>query len=315
MALLVLGAVLAVVAVLAAAFLALCAELYRRLFIPARPSFLDDFGFTPWEFQVNYEDVDLVTADGVSFGAWFFRQSGSPQVIVISPGHKGRRESLLGIAVALWRKGFNVLVYSYRGMPGSDRTVVTMGVREVQELESAIAFARRRVRGARIGLLGYSMGAVVSLLGAAGDPSVEALVLDSPFSDLRRVVRENIRRYTLLPGAPFVMAVGLWLRLRHGVRISESSPIAVLSGLESRPVFFIHGGADGITSVQHSRLLHDAYKGPREIWVVQGAPHTGAYFADRQLYLERVAGFFARNLGLKAAGQLRLVEDDDEEVS
>lgn len=315
MALLVVGAVLAVLVVLVAGFLALSAELYRRLFLPPRPSFLDDFGFTPWEFQVNYEDIDLVTADGVSFGAWFFRQSGSPQVIVISPGHKGRRESLLGIAVALWRKGFNVLVYSYRGMPGSDRAVVTMGVREVQELEAAIAFARRRVRGARIGLLGYSMGAVVSLLGAAGDPSVEALVLDSPFSDLRRVVRENIRRYTLLPGAPFVVAVGLWMRLRHGVRISESSPIAVLSGLESRPVFFIHGGADGVTSVKHSRLLHDAYKGPREIWVVQGSPHTGAYFADRQLYLERVAGFFARNLGLKAAGQLRLVEDDDEEVS
>jgi uncharacterized protein len=315
MAVLILGVVLAIVVVLVVAFLALCAELYRRLFLPARPSFLDDFGFTPWEFQVNYEDVDLVTADGVAFGAWFFRQSGSPQVVVISPGHKGRRESLLGIAVALWRKGFNVLTYSYRGMPGSDRTVVTMGVREVQELEAAIAFARRRVRGARIGLLGYSMGAVVSLLGAAGDPSVEALVLDSPFSDLRKVIRENIRRYTLLPGAPFVAAVGLWLRLRHGIRISESSPISVLSGLESRPVFFIHGGADGITSVQHSRQLHDAYKGPREIWVVQGSPHTGAYFADRQLYLERVAGFFARNLGLKAAGQLRLVDDDDEEVS
>jgi len=315
MAVLILGAVLAIIVVLVVAFLALCAELYRRLFLPARPSFLDDFGFTPWEFQVNYEDVDLVTADGVAFGAWFFRQSGSPQVVVISPGHKGRRESLLGIAVALWRKGFNVLTYSYRGMPGSDRTVVTMGVREVQELEAAIAFARRRVRGARIGLLGYSMGAVVSLLGAAGDPSVEALVLDSPFSDLRKVIKENIRRYTLLPGAPFVAAVGLWLRLRHGIRIAESSPISVLSGLESRPVFFIHGGADDITSVQHSRRLHDAYKGPREIWVVQGSPHTGAYFADRQLYLERVAGFFARNLGLKAAGQLRLVDDDDEEVS
>src|SRR3989440_9631495 len=140
MALLVLGAVLAVVVVLAAAFLALCAELYRRLFIPARPSFLDDFGFTPWEFQVNYEDVDLVTADGVAFGAWFFRQTGSPQVIVISPGHKGRRQNLLGVAVALWRKGFNVLVYSYRGMPGSDRVPITMGVREVQELAAALAF-------------------------------------------------------------------------------------------------------------------------------------------------------------------------------
>src|SRR6202048_3554905 len=165
MGLVVPGAIQAIAAVLVAAFVGLSAELYRRLFVPARPSFLDDFGFTPWEFQVNYEDVDLVTADGVSFGAWFFRQSGSPQVIVISPGHKGRRESLLGIAVALWRKGFNVLVYSYRGMPGSDRAVVTMGVHEVQELESAIAFARRRVRGARLGLLGDSVGAVVSLLG------------------------------------------------------------------------------------------------------------------------------------------------------
>ena len=49
--------------------------------------------------------------------------------------------------------------------------------------------------------------------------------------------------------------------------------------------------------------------------MVQGAPHTGAYFADRQLYVERVAGFFARNLDLKASGQLRLLDDDDEEVS
>src|SRR6266566_1168056 len=233
-------------------YVILSVVLYRRLFVPTRPDWLDDFMFTPWEFQADYEEVDLATVDGVAFGAWFFRHTGSSQVIVISPGHKGRRQDVLGIGVALWRKGFNVLCYSYRGMPASDRALITMGVREAQELAAAIAFSRRRVRNARIGLLGYSMGAVVSLLGAAGDPSVEALVLDSPFSDLRRVVSENIRRYTLLPGAPFVVAVGLWLRLRHGVRISESSPISVLSGLESRPVFFIHGGADGITSVHHS---------------------------------------------------------------
>jgi uncharacterized protein len=297
------------------AYVALCLVLYRRLFVPARPEWLDDFMFTPWEFQADYEEVDLTTVDGVAFGAWFFRQTGSPQVIVVSPGHKGRRQDVLGVAVALWRKGFNVLCYSYRGMPTSDRVLTTMGVREVQELAAAIAFARRRVRDARIGLLGYSMGAVVSLIGAAGDPSVEALVLDSPYSDLRQVLRENVRRSLLLPGAPFVAAVSLWMRLRHGVRLADSSPIAVLSGLEPRPLFFIHGGADVVTSVQHSRRLYDAYRGPREIWVVQGTPHTGGYFADRPLYIERVAGFFARNLGLKTAGQLRLVGDEDEEVS
>src|SRR2546429_7392801 len=168
------------VGVPAVTYLLLSAVLYRRLFVPSRPEWLDDFTFTPFEFQADYEDVDLVTADDMAFGAWFFRQSGSPQVIVISPGHKGRRESLLGIAVALWRKGFNVLVYSYRGMPGSDRTVVTMGVREVQELESAIAFARRRVRGARNRLLRHSVGALVSPLRAAGDPPGQTPGLVSP---------------------------------------------------------------------------------------------------------------------------------------
>jgi dipeptidyl aminopeptidase/acylaminoacyl peptidase len=309
---LVLGAVAAAVLLL---YLTLVVVLYHRLFAPIRPTFLDDFMFTPWEFQADYEELDLVTADGVAFGAWFFRHAGSAQVIVVSPGHKGRRQDLLGISVALWRKGFNVLCYSYRGMPASDPAVVTMGVNEVQELAAAIAFARRRVKGARIGLLGYSMGAVVSLLGAAGDPGVEALVLDSPYVDARRVLRQNVRRYTFLPGRLLVGPAALWLRLRHGVRLADASPIGVLSGLEPRPLFFIHGGADVTTPVQHSRTLYDAYRGPREIWVVQGAPHSGAYFADRQLYVERVAGFFARNLDLKASGLLRLIEDDDEEVS
>src|SRR5215468_5321110 len=312
MAYMVLGAL---IGLLIAAYAGLSVVLYRRLFVPSPPEFLDDFWFTPWEFQADYEEIDLTTADGVAFGAWFFRHTGSPQVIVISPGHKARRQDVLGIAVALWRKGFNVLCYSYRGMPASDRTLITMGVHEVQELAEAIAFARRHVRGAKIGLLGYSMGAVVSLLGAAGDPSVEALVLDSPYADLGQVVRENVRRHALLPGSPFVTAVGLWMRLRHGVRLGDASPITVLSGLEPRPLFFIHGAADVTTAAHHSRRLYDAYRGPREIWIVQGAPHTGGYFADRDLYVERVAGFFARSLGLKADGQLRLVEDEDQEVS
>jgi fermentation-respiration switch protein FrsA (DUF1100 family) len=300
-------------AFLVAVYLLMCALLYRRLFVAPLPTPLDDFVFSPWEFGADYEDIDLVTADGVNFGAWFFRQPGSPQTIIVSGGHKGQRAGVLGICVALWRKGFNVITYSYRGYPGSDRAPITMGVREVQELQAVIALARKRVKGARIGLLGYSMGAVVSLLGAAGEPGVEALVLDSPFSDLRRVLRENIRRRLHLPGTPFVWMVGLWLRWRTGARLSESSPESVLSALEPRPLFFIHGGADEMTAVHHSRQLHDAYRGPREIWVAQGLPHTGAYFADRQFYVERVAGFFARHLDLTSTtGQLRLVEEDEE---
>ncbi len=298
-------------AILLVLYLAASYRVYRRAFVPDPPAFLDDFTFTPFEFQADYEEVELVTADGISFGAWHFRQPGSPQTVIVSGGHKGQRQNSLGISAALWRKGFNVILYSYRGMPGSDRAPITFGIKEVLELQAAIAFARKRIANARVGLLGYSMGAVVSLLGAAGEPGVQALVLDSPFSDLRTLLTENVHRAARLPGAPFVWLAGVILRLRTGIRLADCDPSDVLSSLEPRPLFFIHGGADEVTSVNHSRRLYDAYRGPREIWIVQGAPHTGAYFADRPLYVERVAGFFARHLGLDVSGHLRLVEEEE----
>ena len=304
------GLVFVLVAVLVV-YVALSYRVYVRAFVPPPQAWLDDFTFTPFEFQADYEDVDLVTADGVNFGAWHFRQPGSPQTVVISGGHKGQRQGALGIAIALWRKGFNVVLYSYRGMPGSDRAPVTFGIKEVLELQAAIAFARKRIPNARIGLLGYSMGAVVSMLGAAGEPGVQALVLDSPFSDLRRLLVENVRSASKLPGTPFVWLAGLMLWLRTRCTLSQCRPIDVMSTLEPRPLFFIHGGADAITNVNHSRRLYDAYRASREIWIVQGAPHTGAYFADRSLYVERVAGFFARHLGLDVSSHLRLVEEEE----
>jgi uncharacterized protein len=306
-----LGYIVVAAGLLLLAYIALSYVVYRRAFVPAKLSALDDFAFTPFEFQADSEEVELVTADKINFGAWHFRQPGSPQTVIVSGGHKGQRANTLGIAAALWRKGFNVILYSYRGMAGSDRSTVTFGIKEVLELQAVIAFARKRIPNARIGLLGYSMGAVVSLLGAAGEPGVEALVLDSPFSDLRAIMVENVRKAARLPGSPFVWLAGLMLRVRTGCRLSDCSPIAVLSSLEPRPLFFIHGGADDMTSMNHSRRLYDAYRGPREIWIVQGSPHAGAYFADRPLYVERVAGFFARHLGLDVSGHLRLVEDEE----
>ena len=300
-----------IVLVLLATYIAIAYVVYHRAFAPVRPAGLEDLTFTPFEFQADYEEAELVTADGVNFGAWYFRQPGSPQTVIVSGGHKGQRQGALGISIALWRKGFNVIVYSYRGMSGSDRAPITFGIKEVLELQAVIAFARKRIPRARIGLLGYSMGAVVSLLGAAGEPGVEALVLDSPFSDLRTLLIENVRTRARLPGTPFVWLAGLMLRARSGSKLADCSPISVLSSLEPRPLFLIHGGADRITNVNHSRRLYDAYRGPREIWIVQGAPHAGAYFADRPLYVERVAGFFARHLGLNVSGHLRLVEEEE----
>ena len=41
-------------------YLALSYQIYRRAFLPPKPIWLDDFTFTPFEFQADYEEVELV---------------------------------------------------------------------------------------------------------------------------------------------------------------------------------------------------------------------------------------------------------------
>src|SRR2546428_12785246 len=115
-----LAAVGIVLGALLVLFLALSYQVYRRAFVPARPIWLDDFSFTPFEFQADYEEGELVTADGINFGAWHFRQPGSPQTGIVSGGHQGQRQGARGIAGALWGEGVKVIPYSYRGRPRSD---------------------------------------------------------------------------------------------------------------------------------------------------------------------------------------------------
>src|SRR5438094_794669 len=88
-----LAAVGIVLSALLVLFLALSYQVYRRAFVPARPMWLDDFSFTPFEFQADYEEVELVTADGINFGAWHFRQPGSPQTVIVSGGHRIRAQA------------------------------------------------------------------------------------------------------------------------------------------------------------------------------------------------------------------------------
>jgi len=92
-----------------------------------------------------------------------------------------------------------------------------------------------------------------------------------------------------------------------------AAPRDVLSSLEPRPLFFIHGGRR--TTSRRSTTAGGSttrIAAPREIWIVQGAPHTGAYFADRPLYVEAGRRFSSPDiLAWDVSGHLRLVEEEE----
>ena len=261
-----------------------------------RRSYQDTYTFTPWELGVPFEEISLRSADGLALTGWWLPRSESSGVVIGSHGHSGSKDDLLGIGTSLWRAGFNVLLFDYRGRGDSDPWPHTLISREVDDLLAAVAYARARVDTAKIGVVGFSMGAAVAIMAAAREPEIAALVADSSFTAVADVVAYGVRRALGIPPAPLVRAADAVLARRHGYRFTHARPIDAVGAISPRPIMIAHGADDSTVPVDHARQLFAAAGQPKQLWVAECAEHCGGYFVDREGYCARVNAFFAQHL-------------------
>lgn len=260
---------------------------------PRRPDLT--FTFTPYELDLAAERVDFVAADGVDLAAWWFPAPQSSHVVICCHGHRGNKQDVLGIAAALHRAGLAVFAFDFRGNGDSGDGPQSLAHFEQADLEAAVDWVARTRPDAEIDVIGYSMGAAVSLLVAARDPRVARVVADSPFADMRGVIA-YAAEHRRVPPFPLVTFVEWATRARYGYRFAEVQPVDVVAQIPPRPLLLIHGTDDGVIPVEHARRLA-ATAGPgAELIIVDGVDHCGAYFADRAGYVARVLDFLTRPL-------------------
>lgn len=282
---------------LALAWAAACALVYRGAFGRRAP---DPRLATPSDFGVDHEALDLVTADGVRLAAWYLPGT-RPAAIVVSSGYRRHPGEVLGIAVALQREGFHVVVHGWRGTPGSGEAAHTLGVYERHDLEAAINALAARLGPVPIGLLGYSMGGAVSISVGADDARVSAVCTDSAFADPQALVGERVRSALKVPAAVVMTPVIALLARRTGARLTDFRPLLAVGRIAPRPLLLIHGEDDALVPIRHAELLYEAAGEPKELWRLPGVGHVGAYFADRPAYVARVVRFFRSALLVRKA--------------
>ncbi|HJR53899.1 MAG TPA: alpha/beta fold hydrolase, partial [Gemmatimonadota bacterium] len=267
---------------------------HYRLNRPPRQTRPADFTFTPWETDAAHEIAEFETSDGVRLHGWFLRHEEESRVVVVMHGYRGEKSDVLGMSTALWRAGFDVLLFDFRGRGRSARAPITMGYWEVADLAAALDWVGERVPGARIGLLGFSMGGAVAILGGA-DERVRAIVADSVFGSQREVIEHaaerDARRFFRgwIPGSVFLPAMEWWHRRSGRPAFDEIAPVRRVPALADTPILFIHGTRDHWIPLDHARRLLESAPETSESWVVDDALHCGAYFLDRPGYCQRVA--------------------------
>lgn len=257
---------------------------------PQRP--WPDYRFTPYEVGVPAEEVSLHTEDGTRLAGWWLDQPGSERIVVVSHGHRGNKSDMLGIGPGLWRAGNSVLLFDFRGNGDSEDGPQSLAHYEQSDLRAAIEYAARRRPDAALVLVGFSMGAAVSILVAARDDRVQAVVADSPFAEMRGVISHVIGKLRL-PPFPLLWLTDRATRLRYGYGFAEVAPIDVVADLAPRPLLLLHGDEDGLIPVEHSQRLYRAAGEPKQLRLFAGADHCGGYFQDRPAYIAAVADFLA----------------------
>ncbi len=230
---------------------------------------------------------------------FYIPRKGSTTTIVLSPGYRRGLKDILEMCKPLWDAGHHVLAFEYHGHGGVVGVPITLGYREVNDFLGAIAYIKQRDPSTHIGAMGYSMGAAVTLMGAARTQDVEAVVADSAFasswSAVELAVHRAFRLRSRLPGWLLTLlysATDLLLWWRAGYRFHQVEPYQDVAKIAPRPLLFIHGTNDKIVSPDNATRLYEAAHFPKYLWLIEGGRHTKGYLVDRPTYHRRVLTFF-----------------------
>jgi len=243
-------------------------------------------------------DLRIASGDGLSLAAtyWPGRRADSPAVLLLHGVNSSRRSTA---ATAQWLSelGFAALTIDFRGHGQSAIGPRSFGYFESRDVHAAFRWLRLRQRGARIAVIGNSMGGAASLLGPDGPVRADALILQAVYSDIRRAIRNRIAA-RLGSGAAWLLEPLLTFqaRPRFGLSPADLSPVAALPRFRG-PVMVVGGTADRSVPPDESRALFAAAREPKALWFVHGRGHASMGGLLDQAYRERVRTFLLRTIG------------------
>ena len=299
------AATLGVSAVIAAGGWAAAAVYASKMLNRSRARwFTDRFVLSPESLRMPFRSIALVTEDMVRLEGWYIEQTvrGKPseRVVLCCAPYYHDKSTLLAVARALWDSGHSVLLFDFRTFAPEKTGHETIGYLELRDARAALAWLREnKPPGAKIGLMGCSMGGAMALtLAEEADDDIVGVATDCAFCSLKDVVRHYVRLHVshaaLEPAADlFVETVARVNALWYGYELDAVGPEKNLHNLRV-PLLVIHSANDSVVPVSQAYKIFEGAAAPREhrrLIVVPDAEHIGSFFLDEIAYSKRIVAF------------------------
>ncbi len=225
---------------------------------------------TPADARMDYEDVSIVTADGVTLHGWYIAGQ-SPRVLLFFHGNAGNISHRLDSIRQFRNLWLSVLIIDYRGYGQSDGRTTESGTYRDADATWRYLTETRGVRPDNVVIFGRSLGGSIAARLAAHQRPL-ALIVESSFTSVPDIAQEL---YPWLPAR--------WLsRLSHATRDYVRDVQC--------PVLVVHSRDDEIIPFHHGQAIFAAAPEPRTLLTLRGS-HNDAYLRDDRSYVEGLWAF------------------------
>lgn len=252
-------------------------------------------GLTPASFDLKFDEVSFITADGVPLEGWWVPAAEARGTVVLVHGLNRSRIEMVRKTPFLNRKGWNALLFDLRHHGESGGTVSSFGHFEKQDVHAAVEWARARSSGPVV-LWGVSLGGASATLAAAEDPKIAALVCDSSYRSLRDTVDHHMTLarswrwwMRMVPPWPVKAEVLYWIGRRGGFDVDAVDVRAAAARMAGRPALFVCNSRDRRMPAEIAFDLKAAAGDHARVLVVPGDSHGGAWRDGTAAY-ERAVG-------------------------
>lgn len=226
---------------------------------------------TPATLSLLYEDIHLVTDDGVAITGWYLKAPAPRGSVLYLHGNAGNRRDWVQVAPDFIQRGYNLLLLDYRGYGDSQGKPSEKGL--YRDGDAAWTWLEKRAQqdGLPAFILGKSLGSgVATYLAATHSPT--GVILDSAFTSMSQLVALHAR------WLPRFLIPGLYQSMTRAGRVTC-------------PTLILHGDQDDLVPLAHGLALYAELQAPKALAVTPGAGHNDIDAYDG--YWRWIAGFLA----------------------
>lgn len=256
----------------------------------------------------EYRDISFKGADStIVLKGWLFQVKNSNRAVILVHSY-GKNRLQFGVDTVdlikeFMNRGYSVFTFDLRNSGESDGKDCTFGYYEKDDVKAAIKYVRSQGYS-DITLMGFSTGASAAILACAestqadGTALVDAVIADSPYSDMKSYFHSSLHKLTGTPSFPFNRTIAFAFGVTGGFKLKDASPVNVMTAENLPHLMLIHSRKDDVIPVINSIELYQEYSAQNasgaEFWQTEYDGHASGYMENRDMYMEKVFSFLER---------------------